>query len=121
MKNLTKWAGYLLYYCVAQYLPANKVPIIGYISKTIRVVLCRLIFVKCGSHVTIGRRAYWGFNQVAIGDYSGIWPNFTMYHSSLIMGNHVLMAPNLLLLEELISLTEQIFQCVSRDQIQRHS
>lgn len=98
MKDMTKWIAYLLYYGMAQYLPANKVPIIGYISKILRVMLCKHLFVKCGRHITIGRRAYWGFNKVEIGDYSGIGPNFTMCHSSLVMGNHVMMAPNLLII-----------------------
>ena len=48
--------------------------------------------------MNIGRKAYWGFNKVEIGDYSGIGPNFTMCHSSLIMGSHVMMAPNLLVI-----------------------
>lgn len=93
-----KWGGYFLYYGIAQYLPANKVPIIGTLSRLFRSCLCRLIFAKCGKHVSVGRKAYWGFNKMDIGDYSGIGPNFTMCHSSLKMGKNVMMAPNLLVI-----------------------
>ena len=98
MKKIVKWTGYILYYGIAQYLPANKVPIIGSLAKSFRTFACRLIFEKCGKHVSVGRKAYWGFNKVEIGDYSAVGPNFTMCHSNLIMGNHVMMAPNLLVI-----------------------
>lgn len=98
MKRCFRWGAYLLYYVVAQYLPANKVPVIGTISLYLRNVLCRVIFKKCGSHVTIHRKAYWGFNQIEIGDYSTLGPNFTMCHSSLKMGRYVMMAPNMLII-----------------------
>ena len=98
MKKLIRWCAYLLYYGIAQFLPANKVPVIGTASKHFRRLLCQVVFKKCGRHVIIHRKAYWGFNQVEIGDNSALGPNFTMCHSSLVIGKNVMMAPNLLVI-----------------------
>lgn len=95
---MIRWCAYLLYYGIAQYLPANKIPVIGTISKHFRSLLCRAIFKKCGRHVNVNRKAYWGFNQMEIGDHSFLGPNFTMCHSSLVIGKNVMMAPNLLII-----------------------
>ena len=96
--NILRWGGYLFYYCIAQYLPENKFPIVGTIAKHLRIMSCRIVFEKCGRNITIGRKAYWGFNKIEIGDNSGIGPHFTMCHSSLVMGKNVMMAPNLLII-----------------------
>ena len=40
MKKIVKWVGYLLYYGIAQWLPSNKVPLVGSLSKRFRGSLC---------------------------------------------------------------------------------
>ena len=84
----------MLYYGFAQYLPEGKVPIVGKLSQLLRRWICRCLFVKCGRKVNICKRAYWGFNKIEIGDYSGIGPHFTMCRSDLSIGNYVMMAPS---------------------------
>ena len=90
--------GAFLYYGFAYYLPDTKVPIFGKIAAFIRNFACRFMFKKCGKQILVGRKAYWGFNTIDIGNYSSIGPNFTMVNSSLSIGNYVMMAPNLLVI-----------------------
>lgn len=96
--KMVRCVALFLYYGFAQYLPANKVPVIGSFSRSLRGCLCRLMFEKCGKHINIGRKAYWGFNKLQIGDCSQIGPYFTMCNSSLTIGNYVMMAPNCLII-----------------------
>lgn len=95
-KSLFKWIGLFMYHCFAKYLPDNKIPFIGKISKKIREHTCRF-FIKAGKNVDICRNANWGLNQIIIGDESGIGRNFKCYRCNLIIGSHVLMAPDVLI------------------------
>lgn len=98
MTRLLRWGGLALYYGVVQYLPENKVPIIGIISKWLRILSCHLVFDKCGKHISIGRKAYWGFNKIEIGDNSGIGPNFRMFRSGLYIGHDVMMGRDVMII-----------------------
>ena len=94
----TKHLGLILYYGVAQYLPENKIPIIGMIAKWMRILSCHLAYEKCGKHIIIGRKAYWGFNRIEIGNFSSIGPHFMLFRSSLIIGNYVMMGRNVMVI-----------------------
>ncbi len=95
-KSFFKWMGLLIYHCLAKHLPDNKIPFVGVICKKIRVQTCRL-FIKTGKNIDICRNANWGLNQITIGDGSGIGRNFKCYRCNLIIGSHVLMAPDVLI------------------------
>lgn len=96
MGKLLKWIGLFLYHGFARFLPDSKFPIVGKPCMKIREYICRL-FIKVGKDVDICRNASWGLNQVTLGDGSGIGPNFRCFRSHLIIGNHVLMAPDVLI------------------------
>ena len=96
--RLSKQIGLFFYYSIAQYLPEDKVPFLGRIANGVRVFLCHLAFDKCGKQIIVGRKAYWGFNRIKIGDYSGVGTNFKMSRSNLIMGNYVMMGQNVMVI-----------------------
>lgn len=83
----------VLYYSIGQYLPSNK------LGKSFRTFLCKRIFKKCGNHVNIERRAWFGSGtNVELGDYSGIGINCHI-PSDTIIGKYVMMGPNCFILD----------------------
>lgn len=94
--SLSKWIGLLLYHGFARYLPDSKCPVVGTMSMKIRSWVCRL-FIQAGKNINICRNASWGLNGLSIGDESGIGPNFRCFRCSVTIGNHVLMAPDVLI------------------------
>ena len=95
--NIKKIICLLLYYSIAQYLPqSGRLLNIGGV---IRLCLCKRIFKKCGSHVNIERRAWFGSGaNVEIGDYSGIGINCRV-PSDTVIGKNVMMGPNCFILD----------------------
>lgn len=91
--NISSLICLVLYYSIGQYLPSNK------IGKSARFFLCSHIFKKCGNHVNIERRAWFGSGaNVEIGDYSGIGINAHI-PSDTIIGKYVMMGPNCFILD----------------------
>ena len=90
-----KWLiCYILYYGFARYLPKSASKPFGPLSKTIRYILCRGIFKKCGKNVNIERKASFGYGRnIEIGNNSGIGINCFIPDGSII-GNDVMMGPN---------------------------
>ena len=83
----------VLYYSIGQYLPSNR------FGKSVRTFLCKRIFKKCGNHVKIERRAWFGsVTNVELSDYSGIGINCHI-PSDTIIGNYVMMGPNCFILD----------------------
>ena len=83
----------VLYYSIGQYLPSNR------FGKSVRTFLCKRIFKKCGNHVNIERRAWFGSGtNVELGDYSGISINCHI-PSDTIIGKYVMMGPNCFILD----------------------
>ena len=88
----------ILYYGIAIYLPDTYTPIVGKISNSIRVFLCHGIFKKCGKHLNINRKAYFGTGKgFEIGDYSGIGAD-ALLPNDLVIGKYVMMAPHVQIL-----------------------
>ena len=84
----------ILYYGIAAYLPDSYTPVVGKISNSFRVFLCRRIFKKCGKHVNISRKAYFGTGKdFEIGDYSGIGADASL-PNDMVIGKYVMMAPH---------------------------
>ncbi len=90
-----------IYYGFAQYLPASHSFWGGVIhSKSIRYVLCKRVFKKCGSNVNIERKASFGSGrEIEIGDNSGLGINSNV-PSNIVIGNNVMMAPNCFILSQ---------------------
>ena len=83
----------VLYDSIGQYLPSNR------FGKSVRTFLCKRIFKKCGNHVNIERRAWFGSGtNVELGDYSGIGINCHI-PSDTIIGKYVMMGPNCFILD----------------------
>lgn len=98
MKLINRAVGggkWIFYYLIIQYLPDGKFPLIGKICNRIRGLYCKLIFKNCGKSVNVCRKAYFGFNDVEMGDYSGVGAQFCMYNTRLKMGDHVMVGKNL--------------------------
>ena len=94
MKSITRGFAVLVYYCIGYHLPNSLFPIIGEPSRKFRSFLCRHIFESTGSWVNIERHVKFGKNRVIIGEGSGLGENFLLQNSELIVGNHVMTAPN---------------------------
>ena len=95
--NLKKVICLILYYSIAQYLP--KSGSFRNLGGAIRLLLCKNIFRKCGKHVNIERRAWFGSGvNIEIGDYSGIGIN-SHIPSDTIIGKYVMMGPNVFILD----------------------
>ena len=87
-----------IYYSIARFLPKSTVPKIGFIFKWIRFQVCKNIFKKCGKNCNIENLAYFGNGKdIELGDYCGIGTNCRV-PSNIIMGNYVMMAPDVLIL-----------------------
>ena len=88
-----------IYYCLAYYLPPKGIPLVGRICNALRVALCRAIFDECGKGAVIERRVYFGTNnRICIGNRSGIGNNFHLQGTNLVMGDDIIMAPNVTVL-----------------------
>ena len=92
------WGDVFLYYAVGQHLPNRIFPIIGEFCRRFRQLLCRIIFKKTGRWINIQRHVYFGKNEIDIGNGSGLGANFHLQNCSLVIGNNVMVAPNVMVL-----------------------
>ena len=66
---------------------------------SIRYLLCRQIFKKCGKHVNIERKAHFASGvDIEIGDCSGIGINAQIPNGTII-GDYVMMGPNCFIMD----------------------
>lgn len=97
--NIKRTFFLALYYGLAKHLPDSYTPVVGKPCNALRVFCVRHIFRKCGRIVTVGRGVFFGNGaEIEIGDNSGIGPYNTL-PSNIIMGNDVMMAPEILILK----------------------
>lgn len=86
----------IIYYSILYYLPSSTFIVsgIGRLSKKLRYLCCRHIFLRCGNNVNIERKANFGCGlEIEIGDNSGIGINSTLPCDTKI-GKNVMMGPN---------------------------
>ena len=88
----------IVFYSIIRFLPNTTTPVIGHLCRRLRLIICKRIFESCGNTVDIARNAYWGLNKIWIGNNSGIGPNFKMHGSNLVIGDYVMMGPDVLIL-----------------------
>lgn len=94
--NLKKVFFLVLYYAFAKYLPPSSR---SKMSKRVRYLICKNIFLKCGVNVNIERGAWFGKgDRIVIGDNSGIGKN-AVIHNNTVIGENVMMGPNCYFLE----------------------
>ena len=92
--------GGFLYYMFAYHLPSNFFPLFGKYFRKMRQLACSCCFDSMGENVNVERHAYWGLNQIRIGNNSGIGANFHLQNCSLFVGEHVMMASNVRIIGE---------------------
>ena len=91
------WGGG--YYLCAYFLPNNEIPIFGKICKLFRAFVCRHIFCTMGKNVNIQRKVYFGKTRLSLGNNSSLGANMSIHGiSSLSIGDHVMTAPDILIL-----------------------
>src|SRR5690625_711821 len=99
MKINEKKLFLILYYGFARFLPRSTFPVIGKISKKIRVIICTNISSYWGKNVNIERMAWFGTGKnLMIGDNSGLGINSRFLNNTTI-GKNVMMGPNFYILE----------------------
>ncbi len=86
----------LLYYGLAQHLPATYSP--SFFTTRFRGFLCKKIFAHAGTGINIRKRIYFGMgHRISIGDYSGIGDDSILgQDAEIVIGNHVLIGPQLM-------------------------
>ena len=84
-----------LLYSIARWLPISYRPG-GGIAKVLRYNTAKLVINKCGKNVNVERGAYFT-HLLEIGDNSGLGINCNV-SGKVIIGNNVLMAPNVIIL-----------------------
>lgn len=83
----------ILYYFILRYLPCSYFPIVGGISRKLRYICCKRIFMSCGKDVNIERMVSFGKgNNISIGDRSGFGVNCNV-PSNITLGCDVMMVP----------------------------
>ena len=95
MNNIVRYISLIMYYGFATYLPDSYSPILGKLSNSIRIFLCRRIFKYCGNVSTINRKVYFGTSEnIEIGDFSSMGAN-SVIPKNTIIGKYVMMAPEI--------------------------
>ena len=88
----------LAYYGFARFLPSSLTPgIASSFSRSIRYLICRGLFLKCGIHVNIERRAHFNSgSRIVIGDHSGLGIN-CIINGGAVIGSYVMMGPDVII------------------------
>lgn len=85
-----------MYYGFAQYLPKST-SLFGGAFKSIRRMLAKGIFLRCGRNVNLENKAYFGTGKnISIGDNSGISTRCELY-GTITIGKDVMMAPEVII------------------------
>lgn len=56
------------------------------------------MFVRMGVGVGVDKGCYFGLNHIEVGNYSGFGKNFHIQNSELVVGDYVMIAPNVMIL-----------------------
>lgn len=95
MNRFIRAVVYTLYYCFAYWLPESTFPLIGEVCRKIRGGLCKCLFKNHGRWINVDRRVYFGWNDVSLGENSGLGTNMRLQNSSLVVGNNVMIGREL--------------------------
>lgn len=92
MRKIKTLIGYLIYVVVGGNLPHYQCGYKWPVSRAFRQLSARLMFLKCGSKVDIGRKISFS-SKVSIGSCSSIG-DYAHIHGELNIGNNVMIAPH---------------------------
>lgn len=96
LKRIKYYICLTLYYGFARHLPGSGLPW-SFGAGTLRRIICRGIFKKCGKNVNIEHGAYFASGRdIEIGDNSGLGLNCRIT-GPLKIGRDVMMAPNVMI------------------------
>jgi maltose O-acetyltransferase len=88
----------ITYYSFGRYLP--NLPYFP-VGRSVRGILCKNIFQKCGANINVERMAFFGAGKaLEIGSNSGIGPRACLMNvkgGELIIGDDVMMGPDVLI------------------------
>lgn len=91
LKKIKMILGYLLYVTLGGNLPHYQCGYRWPVSRAIRELCAKLMFLKCGTKPDIGRKISFS-SKVSIGNSSSIG-DYTHIHGELQIGNNVMIAP----------------------------
>lgn len=95
--KLKRIIALVLYYGIGIYLP--NLPYFP-IGRSVRGILCKNIFSRCGSNINVERMAFFGMGKaLEIGSNSGLGPRACLMNvkgGDLIIGDDVMMGPDVL-------------------------
>ena len=92
MRKIKTMIGYLLYVSLGGNLPHYQCGFRWPISRIIRQLSGKLMFVTCGDKVDIGRKISFS-SQVSLGNSSAIG-DYTHIHGKVVIGDYVMIAPH---------------------------
>ena len=100
IRKLMRYLCLILYVGFAQWLPVSYFPVLGRPSRWLRGVLCRRIFMQCGSPINVERRAKFGKGfHICLGNHSCLGINCYVPEDTVI-GNNVMMGPDVYILPQ---------------------
>ena len=86
--------GYYIYIYICSWLPHYQLGHTWIIPKKLRSFACKLLFIKCGNKVDIGRLCKLSFN-IKLGDKSSIGDN-NYIQGKVDIGNNVMIGPQVM-------------------------
>ena len=90
----------ICWFLLGRWLPKSTFPIIGKMSKRIRLFIVKGIFKKTGSNVNVENLAYFGNGKnIEIGDNSGLGKRCRV-PSNIKIGKNVMMAEDVIILNQ---------------------
>lgn len=98
--SLKQVLSLIIFKTLLVWFPESTTPIVGKLSRQLRYLCCRSIFLHCGKNVNIEKGASFGSGfRLCIGDNSGIGVNCHV-PGNIIIGKNVMMGPNCYILSE---------------------
>jgi maltose O-acetyltransferase len=97
MRKIARVVATVLYVCLARHLPGSFSRLGLGLTNPFRATLCRFMIKKCGKNIIVEQGAWFG-HDLEIGDYSGLGLNARLDGPGIVIGNYVLMAPDVVIL-----------------------
>ena len=97
IRQIARIVATALYVGLARHLPGSFSHLGLGLTNPFRAILCRLMIKKCGKNIIVERGAWFGYD-LEIGDYSGLGLNARLDGPEIVIGNNVLMGPDVMIL-----------------------
>jgi len=96
MRKISRVVATVLYVGLARHLPGSFSHLGLGLTNPFRATLCRFMIKKCGKNIIVERGAWFGYD-LEIGDYSGLGLNARLDGPGIVIGNNVMMAPDVVI------------------------